>query len=129
MRIVNKRRQTITEYDLTTGYLEETKILKPDAIRLGKEITVEKNGKTVVEKKRRYTEDDFEIVLMYIPNYKPTKAQQIASLKKQLSATDYKIIKCAECLITGREMPYEAESLHLERQAIRDEINKLEQEG
>lgn len=127
MRIVNKRRKTITEYDLTTGYLEETKILKPDAIRVGKEITVEKNGETVVEKKRRYTEDDFEIVMMYIPNSKPTKAQQIESLKKELAATDYKVIKCAECMLAGEVIPYDADELHAERQGIRDKINELEQ--
>ena len=55
-------------------------------------------------------------------------AEQIAELKNQLSATDYKVIKCAECQLLGEEMPYDVEALHVERQAIRDEINKLEQE-
>ena len=57
-----------------------------------------------------------------------TTAEQIAELKKQLSATDYKVIKCAECQLLGEEMPYDVAELHAERQAIRDEINKLEQE-
>lgn len=55
-------------------------------------------------------------------------AKQIAELKKQLSATDYKVIKCAECQLLGQEMPYDVEVLHAERQAIRDQINKLEGE-
>lgn len=56
-----------------------------------------------------------------------TPAERIAELKKQLSATDYKVIKCAECQLLGQEMPYDLAKLHTERQAIRDEINKLEE--
>lgn len=57
-----------------------------------------------------------------------SKDEQIAELKEKLSATDYKVIKCAECQLLGEEMPYDVEALHAERQAIRDEINKLEEE-
>lgn len=53
-------------------------------------------------------------------------ADQIAELKQQLSATDYKVIKCAECQLMGEEMPYDVADLHAERQAIRDQINLLE---
>ena len=59
---------------------------------------------------------------------KKTPAELIAELKKQLSATDYKVIKCAECQLLGEEMPYDVAELHAERQAIRDEINRLESE-
>ncbi|MBR4290667.1 MAG: hypothetical protein IKT52_08520 [Oscillospiraceae bacterium] len=55
-----------------------------------------------------------------------TPTEKIAELKKQLSATDYKVIKCAECQLLGEEMPYDVAALHAERQAIRDEINRLE---
>lgn len=55
-------------------------------------------------------------------------AEKIAELKKQLSATDYKVIKCAECQLLGEETPYDVALLHAERQVIRDEINKLEAE-
>lgn len=58
----------------------------------------------------------------------PTPAEKIAELKKQLSATDYKVIKCAESQLLGQEMPYDVAALHADRQAIRDEINCLEQE-
>lgn len=57
-----------------------------------------------------------------------TATEKIAELKKQLSATDYKVIKCAECQLLGEEMPYDVVELHAERQAIRDEINRLEQD-
>ena len=52
--------------------------------------------------------------------------QQIAELKSQLSATDYKIIKCSEAQLVGDELPYDIVALHEERQAIRDRINELE---
>lgn len=56
-------------------------------------------------------------------------SEQIAELKSQLSATDYKVIKCAECQLLGEEMPYDVAALHAERQKIRDEINRLENEA
>ena len=54
-------------------------------------------------------------------------AEKIAELKRRLSDTDYKVIKCAECQLLGQDMPYDVAELHAERQAIRDEINKLEE--
>ena len=53
---------------------------------------------------------------------------QIASLKNQLSSTDYKIIKCSEAQLLGEELPYDISSLHAERQTLRDKINELEQQ-
>lgn len=52
--------------------------------------------------------------------------EKIKQLKQQLTDTDYKVIKCSEVQLTGGEMPYDLEMLHAERQAIRDEINRLE---
>ena len=54
--------------------------------------------------------------------------ERIRKLKKQLSATDYKVIKCAECQLLGQEMPYDVAVLHAQRQEIRDEINTLEEQ-
>ena len=53
--------------------------------------------------------------------------KSISALKKQLSNTDYKVIKNMEALQCGLELPYEPNALHNERQAIRDKINKLEE--
>ena len=52
--------------------------------------------------------------------------EQIAELKAELSATDYKIIKCSEAQLVGETLPYDIAVLHAERQALRDNINALE---
>ena len=52
----------------------------------------------------------------------------IESLKSELQDSDYKVIKCAEALTIGAEMPYDVASLHTVRQALRDKINELESE-
>lgn len=49
---------------------------------------------------------------------------QILALKEELAASDYKAIKFAERLITEEEYA----PIRAARQALRDEINKLEQE-
>ena len=54
------------------------------------------------------------------------KSEEIERLKSELQEGDYKVIKCAEALTIGAEMPYDVESLHKERQALRDKINELE---
>ena len=56
------------------------------------------------------------------------KSAEIKRLKSELQESDYKVIKCAEALTIGAEMPYDVESLHKERQALRDKINELESE-
>ena len=43
-----------------------------------------------------------------------------------LDKTDYKITKCYEYFLAGKQLPYDINALHEERQAFRDEINKLE---
>lgn len=52
----------------------------------------------------------------------------IESLKSELQESDYKVIKCAEAMAVGSEMPYDVASLHKERQALRDKINELEEQ-
>lgn len=51
---------------------------------------------------------------------------EISNLKEELSASDYKVAKIAECTALGLPMPYDVEALHNERQALRDRINELE---
>lgn len=55
------------------------------------------------------------------------KQMKIAQLQQQLNDTDYKIIKCQEYSLAGLELPYNIEELHTQRQAIRDQINELQQ--
>lgn len=53
---------------------------------------------------------------------------EIERLKVELQESDYKVIKCAEAMAVGAEMPYDVESLHKVRQALRDKINELEEQ-
>lgn len=54
------------------------------------------------------------------------KNEDIDALKKQLSSTDYKIIKCYEYSLAGLELPCDIQALHTERQTLRQSINALE---
>lgn len=101
MRVVNTMRETITEYDLSKGRL--------------------------INSKAKAEDGTIEAVQMYIPNRTVPVSVKIRKLKRQLEETDYKVIKCAECQLLGQEMPYDVQTLHIERQAIRDQINRLEE--
>ena len=68
----------------------------------------------------------YEIKAVPEPSEEEIKQQRIAELKAELSSTDYKIIKCSECSLTGIDLPYDIAELHAQRQAWRDEINELE---
>lgn len=61
------------------------------------------------------------------------KEQEIRNLEAALSSVssnigDYKIIKCMEYQALGMEMPYDINELNEKRQAVRDQINTLEDE-
>lgn len=53
--------------------------------------------------------------------------QEIRNLQCELTASDYKIIKCYECELIGGPVPYDVAAIHAERQAMRDEINRIQQ--
>ena len=53
---------------------------------------------------------------------------EIERIKSELQESDYKVIKCAEAMAIGAELPYNMTELHNERQALRDKINELESE-
>ena len=54
---------------------------------------------------------------------------KIAELKTSLTETDYIFVKCYESSLVGEVVEeYDFESLHSERQALRDKINALEAE-
>lgn len=116
MRVVNRKGETLTEYDLSLGYLSETKVVRKDAKPIDN-VT-----------KFAWAKEDYEEVQMYMPYPEKSKQEQINELKKQLKNTDYKIIKCFEYQLANLDMPYNIIALHLERQSIRDLINALENE-
>ena len=72
----------------------------------------------MMEKILRYMERDRQRELIL----------DIESLKSELQESDYKVIKCAEAMAVGAEMPYNMTALHKERQELRDKINELESE-
>ena len=85
-------------------------------------------------KARQYNERG-EYVVIEVDCQQPTAEElmdrrymEIERLKSELQESDYKVIKCAEAMAVGAEMPYDVASLHKERQALRDKINKLESE-
>ena len=53
------------------------------------------------------------------------KVLEVAELKSKLESTDYKVIKCYEYSLAGLPAPYDAVTLHAERQALRDKITEL----
>ena len=53
-------------------------------------------------------------------------ATEVAILKSQLAETDYKIIKCYEYSLVGMELPYDIQTLHEEREQIREQIREKE---
>ena len=53
---------------------------------------------------------------------------EIERIKSELQESDYKITKISEAMSIGAELPYDAQALHKERQALRDRINQLEME-
>lgn len=61
------------------------------------------------------------------------KESQIQTLISQLQAPtsdigDWKIVKCYEAKLQNKEMPYDLDTLLAQRQAVRDEINRLQAE-
>ena len=116
MRVIDQNQHTLTDYDLSSGTLVATVVIRPDAEPVDN-VT-----------KFAWEEGDYEQVQMYIPNPKKSPAQQLAELKAQLAATDYKIIKSSEYQLIGKALPYDVEQLHAQRQMLRDQINQLLQE-
>ena len=113
MRVINEKHETITEYDLSLGFLATAIVIKEDATPIDN-IT-----------KFAYADDDYERVQIYHPFPEKTIPEQIQELEKVLSNSDYKVIKCIEYTLSGQSLPYSIKDLHNERQAIRDKINEL----
>lgn len=80
-----------------------------------------KNG-LIIEDKGDYLES----VELPAPSPEEQKQAEIIRLKDELTATDYKIIKCSEYQLAGQILPYDIAELHATRQALRDRINELE---
>lgn len=58
---------------------------------------------------------------------------QICNLKADLTSNaspigDWKVIKCVEAQLAGETAPYDIETLREQRQAVREQINELEEQ-
>ena len=73
-------------------------------------------------------ESDAEEYKISIDEQQANIQMEIERLKSELQESDYKVIKCAEAMAVGAEMPYDVASLHNVRQALRDKINELEEQ-
>lgn len=68
-----------------------------------------------------------KIVYNYEKRFDRKKVRkEIETLKAELSDGDYRIIKCYEASLAKANLPYDIETIHQEREAIRDKINELE---
>lgn len=77
----------------------------------------------------RHREEAHQIVAHYqlVDNSPDRIAAEIASLKAELAATDYQVIKSYEYTLAGVEPPYDIAELHSQRQTIRDRLEELEE--
>ena len=98
------------------------KYIKNGKISNGK--FVKENGLTLINpSKEKMLELGWKV---YRTDEQEEYEKEIGQLKEELSANDYKIIKCSEASLLGEELPYNASELHATRQALRDRINQLE---
>lgn len=96
----------------------------------GKKIVVD--GRVILNPtKEQLVEAGWREVMPPTPTEAEIAQQQrearIWELKDQLAQGDYKIIKCAEAQLTGEALPYDVAELVAERNAMREEINELEE--
>lgn len=67
-------------------------------------------------------QDEYQKLYMQICNLKADLASSVSPIG------DWKIIKCLEAQLVGEEMPYDLASLRAQRQAVRKQINTLEEQ-
>ena len=76
---------------------------------------------------RDATEEELKMIEEYENAEKELmqKNEELADLERILSESDYKIIKSYENSLIGKELEYDIEQLHIERQNMRDKINEV----
>lgn len=95
-------------------------------IKDGDLITIESRNAAdnlIAEGYVEYSENSPEVLALQNKEY---SIRRVFELKKFLSDSDYKIIKCYESELAQEEMPYNLQELLAQRKAWRDEINQLE---
>ncbi len=82
----------------------------------------------VIPEQEPYTSTDEELAQQKRIEQIRELESKISDLKNLLTSSDYKIIKEYEYSLVNKESEYDMDTLHKERQLLRDEINKLEEE-
>lgn len=131
-RTVSDLRKIVLRQNIDTAYKSNKENLEADylefqaddfrSLELGEYDEME----TYVEVKDNVVHQRFKIV----KNTARKLSSAIESLKKQLSSTDYIIIKAYEAKVMMQDAPYSDEFMTKtieERQKIRDKINRLEE--
>lgn len=109
------RDKDITAY-LAAGYCEFIPTRQPKA-------------RTGYKPQDRYEIKDFKLIQSWeLVEDKEFIEDNINNLKEQLSATDYKVIKCMEASLIGEQLPYNIKNLHKSREELRNKINELEKQ-
>lgn len=111
MRVINQMFETISEFDLNAGSLVPSIAVKENATPIDN------------VKKHAWADEDWEEVLMFIPNPIRTTAEKIEELKDMLRESDYHILKIVE----GATTLMECAEIIRQRALWRKEINELEQ--
>ena len=75
MRVINQNHETITEYDLTKGYLVPTQVIREDAEPIDN------------VKKFAWADEDYEEVQMYIPFPEKTTPSKLDVIEAQVAYT------------------------------------------
>lgn len=94
------------------------------------------DGKSIVVGDRRYISPSEAILLANgytkveeeAATHEPTIEERTRPFKEQLAGEDYKVIKCMEAYLRGLPLPYDIDVLGAARDAVRDQINKIEEE-
>lgn len=94
------------------------------------------DGKSIVVGDRRYISPSeakllalgYRKVEEEVAAYEPTTEERTRPFKDTLASEDYKVIKCMEAYLRGLPLPYDIDVLGAARDAVRLQINEIEEE-
>ena len=101
--------------------------IKDGQIKFRNQIVIIKDGRQIINpREEMILADGWEEYIEPTPTEEEQRAAEIRRMKRNLDATDYKVIKCLEAVLCGEELPYDIKALHEEREGYRRVINENE---
>lgn len=100
--------------------------IKNGRIRPRNRIVIVKDGMQTVNPPHEMLIEDGWEVYETLADEELQVRKEINSAKRELGATDYKVIKCMEAFLCGEALPYDIAELHQSRDEQRRRINELE---